>query len=529
MDKAADRLVRAIRDRQPAIVYGDYDADGVTASALMIRACRAVGYTLDCRLPSRFGDGYGISPDFPAQAIRAGTKLVITVDCGTSEHENIAKLVEGGVDVIVSDHHEPGERGLPIKAYAVLNPKRVDSTYPFRELTGVGVAFKLAWAMYERLSGAKKIDPHLRETLLSLLPLAAIGSVADVAPLVGENRSIVAQGLRQMRNSLPGIAALLEVCRLDDQELTAHHIAFRIAPRLNAAGRMGTADAALDLLIDDDLNRARTLAAALDRQNGERQALCQDIMEEATGEAEKNGVFDAPAVVVARDDWHEGVIGIVAGRLAEKFAKPAAVIAFPIGQDVGRGSARSANGLNLYQAMANSAAHLLSFGGHELAAGFTLSRDKMPAFRESFLQECEKQTRQNRIGPALWIDMEIEISNLNLQLIRELDLLRPLGHGNPEPKFLLRSVRMSGTPQLLRGQDGNFHFNISQAGTSFRAVAFGRPELLSLLDAAGRRPIDLVFTPELNRYYAPPRLELRVEDIRPSEPGQNDRPRLSPN
>ncbi|MDR2391556.1 MAG: single-stranded-DNA-specific exonuclease RecJ [Planctomycetota bacterium] len=517
MEKAADRLVRAIRDRQPAIVYGDYDADGVTASALMIRACRAVGYSLDCRLPSRFEDGYGISPDFPAQAIRAGTKLVITVDCGTSEHENIARLRDGGVDVIVSDHHEPGERGLPPGACAVLNPKRVDSSYPFRELTGVGVAFKLAWAVYERLSGTKKIEPHLRKTLLSLLPLAAIGSIADVAPLVGENRSIVAQGLREMRNSLPGITALLEVCRLENQELTARHVAFLLAPRLNAAGRMGAADAALELLIDDDPAHARAMAAALDRQNSERQALCQSIVEEATSEAEKNGVSDAPAVVVARDDWHEGVIGIVAGRLAEKFSKPAAVIAFPGGQYLGRGSARSANGLNLYQVMADSAAHLMSFGGHELAAGFTLSRDKMPAFRESFLKGCESQTRRNRIGPALWIDMEIGISDLNLRLIRELDFLCPLGHGNPEPKFMIRCVRMAGLPQLSRGQVGNFHFNVSQAGTSFRAVAFGRPDLLSLLEAAGRRPIDIVFTPELNRYFSPPRLELRVEDLRPSE------------
>ncbi|MDR3077940.1 MAG: DHH family phosphoesterase, partial [Planctomycetota bacterium] len=314
MDKAADRLVKAIRARQRVVVYGDYDTDGVTASALMIRACRAAGHSLGYRLPSRFEEGYGISSDFPRQAAEEGVDLVVTVDCGTSEGEKIDALARSGIDVIVTDHHEPGDRGLPGGALAVLNPKRNGSAYPFRELTGVGVAFKLAWAIYERLSGAPKIEPRLRASLLSLLPRAAIGTIADVAPLMGENRAIVHGGLKNMQGAIPGIAALMEVCRLGPGDPTARSVAFSLSPRLNAAGRMGNADLSLDLLIEDDPARARRLAESLDRHNAERQTLCQAILKEAEAEAEKShDLLADDAIMVSHEGWHEGVIGIVAG------------------------------------------------------------------------------------------------------------------------------------------------------------------------------------------------------------------------
>jgi single-stranded-DNA-specific exonuclease len=517
MDKAAERLAAAIRLRQSAIVYGDYDADGVTAAALMIRACRAVGFHLDYRLPSRFEDGYGISPDFPRQAAAAGVQLVLTVDCGTSEHDNIAKLAENGADVIVTDHHEPGDQELPPGAYAILNPKRDRSSYPFRELTGVGVAFKLAWAVYEKLSGSAKIAPHLRETLLSLLPLAAIGTIADVAPLVGENRAIVAGGLKTMRDSLPGITALLEVCRLEDGDLTARDVAFALSPRLNAAGRMGNADLSLELLIEDDLNHARRLAGNLDRQNAGRQTLCQSIQAEADREAEKSHdpAADA-AILVAHEGWHEGVIGIVAGRLSEKYAKPVAVVAFKAGEEYGRGSARSIDGLNLYQALANSREYLKNFGGHELAAGFTLARDRIDAFRQVFLRECAAQTRRNKLIPTLNIDTEISLSDINPQLLRELELLRPLGQGNPEPKFMIRGLRPAGSPRLMGKEQKHFHFNVAQNGISYRAVVFNRLDLLPVLDVTGRHFIDAAFTLNLNNFFSPPRLELHIDDIKPA-------------
>jgi single-stranded-DNA-specific exonuclease len=515
MDRAAGRLALAVQKRQKAVVYGDYDTDGVTACALMIRACRAVGYHLDCRLPSRFEEGYGISPDFVKKTIDEKVDLVVTVDCGTSEHENIRILAENGVDVIVTDHHEPGDQELPPAAYAVLNPKRRDSSYPFRELTGVGVAFKLAWALYERLAGSPKVGKRRRETLLSLLPLAAIGTIADVAPLIGENRSAVAWGLKTMHTASPGISALLDLCRLGAGELTSRSIAFSLSPRLNAAGRMGAADLSLELLVEDDPERARRLAERLDRQNQERQALCQTILDEAARTAEATHDLDRDAaILVAKEGWHEGVIGIVAGRLTEMYNKPAAVVSFPETQDKGRGSARAVHGLNLYQAMANSRRYLLTFGGHELAAGFTVRREDLAGFRESFLRECGEQIEKKRISPTLMIDTELKLSDINHSLTSELELLRPLGHGNPEPKFLARGVRAVGSPQLMGAQKQHFHFNVAQGGIAYRAVAFNNLELLEVLESAGRQTIDIAFSPALNSYYSPPRLELRIEDLR---------------
>ncbi|MDR0363123.1 MAG: single-stranded-DNA-specific exonuclease RecJ [Planctomycetota bacterium] len=515
MDGAVDRLVLAVQQRQKTVVYGDYDTDGVTACALMIRACRAIGYHLDYRLPSRFEEGYGISPDFVKKAIAEKVDLVVTVDCGTSEHENIRILAENGVDVIITDHHEPGDRELPPAACAVLNPKRTDSSYPFRELTGVGVAFKLAWALYERLAGSPKVGEQRRDALLSLLPLVAIGTIADVAPLIGENRSAVSWGLKMMHTASPGISALLDVCRLGAGDLTSRSIAFSLSPRLNAAGRMGAADLSLELLIEDDPRVARELAECLDRQNVERQALCQTILEEAARTAEDTHDLERDAaILVAKDGWHEGVIGIVAGRLTEIYNKPAAVVSFPDGQAKGRGSARAVHGLNLYQAMANSRRHLLSFGGHELAAGFTVRRDELSGLRESFLRECGLQIEQKRISPTLMIDMELRLSDVNNSLVAELEILRPFGQGNPEPRFIARGARAVGSPQLMGVQKQHFNFNVAQDGVAYRAVVFNNLELLELLDSAGRQPLDIAFSPSLNAFYSPPRLELRIEDIR---------------
>jgi single-stranded-DNA-specific exonuclease len=515
MDKAASRLAEAVVKRQRTVVYGDYDTDGVTSCALLIRACRAAGYSLEYRLPSRFEEGYGISEDFARTAVDEKIDLVVTVDCGTSEHENIRLMAESGVDVIVTDHHEPGDRELPPDAYAIVNPKRKDSGYPFRELTGVGVAFKLAWALYEKLSGAPKIEPHLRTTLLSLLPLAAIGTIADVAPLVEENRAIVSRGLKSMHSASPGISALLDICRLGAADMTARCVAFSLSPRLNAAGRMGNADLSLELLIEDDPIRARQLAEMLDRQNTERQTLCQTILDEAAREVEKtHDLENDAAILVSRIGWHEGVIGIVAGRLSEIFGKPAAVVSFPSGQDKGRGSARSINGLNLYQAMANSQRHLLTFGGHELAAGFTVALDEVENLRLSFLKECAGQIRKKNIAPTLNIDAEIKLSDVNIRLVEELELLRPVGQGNPEPKFLARGVRASGNVQLMGAQRQHFHFNVAQGGMAYRAVVFNNLSLMPIIESAGRRPLDIVFSPALNTFYSPPRLELRIDDLR---------------
>ena len=527
MEAAVARLQRALKDRERVVVYADYDADGVTACALLLRIFRALGLPAGRYLPSRLEEGYGISDDFVRRAVEEKIDLVVTVDCGASEHERVGRLSAAGVDVIITDHHEPGDRSPP-EALAVINPKLPGSDYPFRELAGVGVAFKLAWALCEKVSGSPKVGPRLREALLSLLPMVALGTIADVSPLTGENRIAVSHGLRLMHQACPGVRALLDVCNLANRELSVRHVAFNLSPRLNAAGRMGSADLAVDLLLEDDLGRARALALELDRQNNARQELCLAIQEEAeaivrraeSGEA-GNEAPGAPvtvgeaAVAVAAEGWHEGVIGIVAGRLAERLGRAAAVATLDSAGDRGRGSARGTGEINLFEVMSRTDSRLLTFGGHEQAAGFSFKASDWPAWSRAFVDECERQRGEHPAGPSLRIDLELSLGRLGHDLAAELDLLRPFGQGNPEPLFLARGVRITGSPKLLGRRQRHFAFNATQEGVGYRAVVFNRIEHLHAIDA-GRLCWDIVYAPVINEYNGARRLELRIEDMRPS-------------
>jgi single-stranded-DNA-specific exonuclease len=520
MDIAVDRLIKAIRDKEKIVVYGDYDSDGVTASALMMKIFQALDHPVEVYLPNRVEEGYGLSESFIRQAQRNEIKVVITVDCGVTNFTEVEALQSAGIDVIVTDHHEPGDENDRSKlpdALAVVNPKRQDSDYPFRELTGVGVAFKLAWALCEKLSGSKKVKPEYRKSLLEVLPYAAFGTITDVAPLQEENRLYVYYGLKELAKArTPGLMALLETANLVDKNLTVRDVAFKMGPRINAAGRMQNAGLALDLLVADDLVNARKKALELDKENSDRQKLCQDIYEQARKYVKSRiNLEEQIAVVVVGEGWHEGVIGIVASRLVDEFKRPSVVIAISSDGVRGKGSARSIPGLNLYKAMSLSHNRFESFGGHEMAAGFSLVRDQIDAFRQEFNEECRRQVKEKGLEPELKIDVDVHLSQLTDDFAREIQMLAPFGHGNPCPKFLSRHVKIAGKPQLIGRNGQHFSFFASQDRVAFRAVVFNHLEWLERIDS-GVGYWDIVYELSVNDYYEPPRLELRITDMRPS-------------
>lgn len=520
MDVAAARLARAVRNKEKIVVFGDYDADGVTATAVMLRIFQALGHPAGHYLPSRMEEGYGISHAFVARSIEQKVGVVVTVDCGTSEIEKVKTLMDAGVDVIVSDHHEPGGQELP-PAFAVVNPKRDDATYPFRELTGAGVAFKLAWALCEEMVGGPgcKVGPELQQALLSVLPLVAIGTIADVAPMVGENRILVSYGLGVIAagEAGAGLNALLEIARVNPQQTSSRDIGFSIAPRLNAAGRLGEAGLALNLLLADSAECAQALALELDDKNRTRQALCQKTLKRAREIVDETTDLTRDSVIlVCADDWHEGVIGIVAGRLSDDYNLPTAVVSFNNNDNKGKGSARGVPGLNLYEAINRSRERLLTFGGHEQAAGFTIARDQVDNFRRELNENCRQQIAERSLSPKLEIDCEVGLSDLTDGLVRELQTLSPFGEGNPAPLFLCHDVRVSGTPRLMGKENKHFTFNAAQNRTAYRAVVFNDVSPLEEIDR-GKRRWDIVFSLSFNDFYDPPRMELRIRDMRPVE------------
>lgn len=518
MDIATRRIARAVHNKEKIVVFGDYDADGVTATAVLLRIFQALGHPATHYLPSRIEEGYGLSQSFVNTMIESGINLVITVDCGTSEIEKIGALMSAGIDVIVSDHHEPGGQELP-PALAVINPKRDDATYPFRELTGAGVAFKLAWGICEEIIGNNKVGDNLQKALMSLLPLVSIGTIADVAPMVKENRILVSYGLSVIAagEAGEGLKALLEVSRVNPAQATSRDIGFAVAPRLNAAGRLGEADLALELLIEDDPQKAMALSLELDEKNRARQALCQKTLKKAR-ELVENGtdLQNDSVIVVAADDWHEGIIGIVAGRLSDDYNLPAAVVSFNGGEEKGKGSARGVPGLNLYEAINHSRERLITFGGHEQAAGFTIARSQVDKFRSELNEQCRQQIADRRLTPKLEIDCEIDLCDLNDSLVRELKLLSPYGEANPAPLFICRRIRVSGTPRLIGRENRHFTFNAAHNRTAYRAVVFNDIEPLEMIDR-GCRSWDIVFSLSFNEFYTPARLELRIKDMRPAE------------
>jgi len=525
MEKAVNCIMKAISDGHQITVYGDYDVDGVTGTSLLYLVLKQLGAQVHCYIPNRMTEGYGLNRQ-ALEAIKAsGTKLVISVDCGITAATE-AKLARSiGLDIIITDHHELGassrlnavhspnnlnDATLP-DAHAVLHPWLLRSGIAadvqdrVSGLTGVGIAFKLAQA----LLNVKADDKRLK----SYLDLVTLGTIADMGKITGENRILVKHGLDLLsddsENQRPGISALKQVAGLRGKRIGVGMVGFSLAPRINASGRLERADTAFRLLTTASKEEAMSLATALDSVNRERQAIEESIWEDARQKSRQTDMAAEGALVLASQEWHPGVVGIVASRIVEEFYRPAALICLNGG--VGKGSARSIPGFDLYEGLAACSDLLLGFGGHKFAAGFTISEDNIPQFRDRL-----SSVVMERIGLAgfirtLSVDSGVTFDELNRDLVQELDRLSPFGQGNPEPRFGARDIEIIASRIV-----GNNHLKLrlrQQGGSCFDAIAFKRGNLLGKQVNDGMR-VAAVFTPKINAWNGNTAVELEIRDIK---------------
>ncbi|MDY2969991.1 MAG: single-stranded-DNA-specific exonuclease RecJ [Butyricicoccus pullicaecorum] len=499
MAKARDTICRAIEQGKKIAVFGDYDVDGVTSTCVMTRVLRGMGADVRHYIPDRLSEGYGLSMGAMDRLAQDGIGLIVTVDSGVSAFEEIARARELGMEVVVTDHHECREE-LP-DANAVVNPKRADSTYPFAELAGVGVAFKLACA----LAG----DGQQRAVLEQYADLVALGTVADVMPLVGENRIIVAAGLRRMAETQNvGLSMLLHESGQQGKRLTASTISFILAPRINAAGRLGHADMAAELFLTDDPRRAQTLAMALCEQNKQRQATENQILEQALQKLRREyDPLEDQVIVLAGEDWHHGVIGIVSSRICDRYACPTVLIALEDG--IGKGSGRSVKGFNLYEALCDSAPLLERFGGHELAAGLTIREENIQQFHENMEAWAREHVNPQELMPILHIDCPIAPEFISTEATRGLDVLEPFGMGNPQPVFSMCDLLVEEITPI--SSDRHVRLTLSKDGQTYTAMLFGTGQ--GGCGFAQGNYVDAAFCLEINEYRGRCSVQLVIRDI----------------
>jgi len=483
MRRAVERIRAAIAAGERICVHGDYDVDGISATAVAVLVLREAGANVEWRLPSRFEEGYGLAAETIEQLAEQGVDLVLTVDCGITAVDEIARALELGLDVVVTDHHRPGET-LPDCPVVATRP----SEYPCPDLCGTGVVFTLARALLG--------DEH--PVVARVLDLVALATIADVVPLVDENRALAAAGLRALaRTSRPGLKALMQTARVDPAAVDATAVAFRLAPRINAAGRLGRPDLALELLLTDDPAVARELAGTLEDLNRERQAVEERILREAVAR-----VASLPAERQARrgyvlwdEGWHEGVIGIVASRLVERFHRPVVLIARS--GEAWKGSGRSIADFDLHAGLAACASHLGRFGGHRAAAGLSIETDRLEAFAEAFGEHADGALGDVDLRPTTLVDAIVPAGALTLDLAQELDRLAPFGLGNPEPTLLVAGVEATGASAV--GEGKHLRFRVRQHGRDGgSAIAFGLGAQLDRLEDEAR--FDVAFRLKENRW-----------------------------
>jgi len=517
--EAARRLLDAARQGRRICIYGDYDVDGVTGTAILLMLLKRLGGQVEFHVPHRLEDGYGLNIQALRNLAQSGVAVVVTVDCGITSLAEAEEARRLGLELIVTDHHEPKD-SLPV-ADVLVHPRlphprlpgAVDRpAYPYSKLSGSGVAFKLAWALCKCACGNDKVSSDYREFLLDSVVLAALGTVADVVPLDDENRILVRYGLGRLRSKPSlGLQALLECARLSGKaDLASMDIGFGLAPRLNAAGRLGTARLAVELLTTSCSRRAGELARYLEEQNQQRQLLERRILTEARELAEQaNG---APALVLASANWHAGLIGIVAGRLADLYHRPVLLIAVREGQPAASGSGRSIAGFPLHEALQQCSEDLLSHGGHAAAAGFRIDPAAIDSFRDHFHAAAARRLGHQPTLRTLTLDAEVPLGALTPGLVKALTQLEPYGSGNPEPLFLAGNLQIAGEPRKVGGGERHLTFRVRQEGRDIRAIAFGMADRADeLMSAAGR--CCLAFTPRINEWNGFRSVEIEVRDF----------------
>jgi single-stranded-DNA-specific exonuclease len=502
-DRAVERLVAAIRGGEVILVHGDYDVDGMTSTALLTRVLRSLGArTVVPWVPAR-ADGYDLGPAGCAAARRHGATLVVTCDCGTSAAGAIADLVASGIDVIVTDHHLPG--GALPAALAVCNPRRPDCPSVDKDLAAVGIAYKLAVALCEAMGA----DANLAHQHLDLV---ALGTIADVAPLRGENRVFAQVGLRIMQDAVAakaGIRALIRSSGMEGKALTAGRVSFTLAPRLNAAGRVGDAKQGLALLLADADDEAHAMARELEELNQARQGLDREVLEAALRQLDTPEQRDRHAFVLSGTGWHHGVIGIAAARIVEHTARPAVMVTVD-DAGIGKGSGRSIPRFDLHAALTSCAGHFLRFGGHRAAAGLTMEAARLPAFAEQFDDVARAWLRPEDLVPELRIDAELPLDAVDESLERLLRRFEPFGVGNPAPLLCATGVAVAAPPRRI-GSDG-VRFAVEAGGSTLEAIGWGLAARAGELDPA--HPVDLLFRLERDDYRGLSRMQLKVADMR---------------
>lgn len=514
---AADRIVAAIKSHRRITVYGDYDVDGVTAVSVLWHCLRLAGAQVDYYIPSRMEEGYGLN----CEAIRQlhaedPQRLVVSVDCGITSCLEAAMARELGLELIVTDHHQPdGE--LP-SADVVVHP-RLPGEYPFGDLCGVGVAFKLAWAVCARLGDGKKASPQMREYLIQALGLTAIGTVADCVPLVNENRVIVHFGLQSLRErATPGMKELLKIANLGEREaLQAEDVAYALGPRINAAGRLGQARLAVELLTTDQPDRAVALAKYLDELNRNRQTVERKMLKQAKELVAECAEWSAhQALVLAHEDWHPGVIGIVAGRVAEHFQRPAILFALSAGKELAQGSGRTFGGYNLHAGVTRCRDHLASFGGHHAAVGMKIDPGRIDAFRDEFVRVVSSHGEDRPVEHELCIDAEVRLADITARSVLELEQLGPFGIGNQRPVLAASRVELAGPPRKIGEGERHLAVTFKQYGSLIRGVAFGKGDWADELANAGSS-VSICFQPVINRFNGQERAEIHLLDWQPTD------------
>ncbi|MDH3494561.1 MAG: single-stranded-DNA-specific exonuclease RecJ [Acidobacteriota bacterium] len=502
MDRAVGRVLKAIDEKEKILIWGDYDVDGTTGTVVLRKALDILGAETGYHVPHRFKEGYGVNQPEIEKAKDDGYGLVISVDCGITSFDAVDWATANGMDFIVTDHHLAKERGVPA-AFAVVNPNQPGCEYPDKHLAGVGVAFKLAHALL-RERGKENLVPYF-------LKVVAIGTIADVMKLTGENRAIVTIGLRDLPKTVnPGLKALMEVseCR---SEMTSYHIGYRIAPRINAAGRMDAAKHVVELLEAEEFRRARELAEYLNTKNLERQKVQAEITERAIEETRTIG--DVRFVVIAGENLHRGVIGLAASKIAEKLHRPAIVLS--VEEGMAYGSARSIGDFHLLNALDSCAELFEQYGGHAVAAGMTMKADNIEPVKEALTRYAAKHLSDEELVPSLKIDATVPAASLGLELVEELKCLEPFGQGNPKPVFVTRNLKLIAAPWVMKEKHLKLQL-LGEGGKRLEAVWWDGVEKSEGLELNEGGHFELAFKLEANTWRGNTRLQLVVSDMRPA-------------
>ncbi|MBI5234405.1 MAG: single-stranded-DNA-specific exonuclease RecJ [Deltaproteobacteria bacterium] len=503
MDRAVLRIIKALEDKDAIAVYGDYDVDGTTSTALLILFFKELSVDVITYIPERLKHGYGLNNNAIAELARKGAKLLITVDCGVSNHDEAVFARSVGIDLIITDHHEPPPRLPP--AYALLNPRQSECLFPFKGLAGVGVAFNLIIALRTRLRDMGWFNgpaPNLKK----YLDLVCIGTIADVVPLQGENRVFVKHGLEVLKTSArPGLKALKDTALIKDTRLAAETVSYQIAPRLNAPGRLDNAMLSLELLTTEDAATAARLAMLLDSENSERQAIEQKILAAALSMCELEA--RDKGIVLFSKGWHPGVIGVVASRLAERFTRPCLMIA--IEGDVAKGSARGIKNFDILKGLETCGGFLERFGGHRAAAGFTVKSENLHAFKEAMISVFNSTLTDEDIIPEITLDAELSLDEVDLRLVSEIERLSPFGKANPEPRLCARAVTVLSSAVVA---ERHLRLNVMHKGAPKKAIAFG----MAGLKPSNGYGCDLAFIPYIDTWDGKGELRLKVLDFKES-------------